>query len=390
MNKSQQKGDNAIKNLSQIWSTIQGCLFPFLEKAFEEPLTEKLKQLVAILELIRIENSIHTPKYWHGQQPKNRVQIARSFVAKAVYNITTTRGLIDRLETTPALRRICGWEKVCQIPHESSFSRAFAEFAESGLAEIVHASLIEQHLSDRIVGHISRDSTSIEAREKSAKKKQSETGSEKPKHKPGRPKKGEERHKEPTRLERQQSMSLKEMLKEIPSACDIGTKKDSKGFKRTWKGYKLHIDAADGHIPVTCILSSASLHDSQAALPLAEMTNQRVTNLYDLMDSAYDALTIKDHSQGLGHIPIIDINPRGNKKLKGELDAEAKRLSLLNFKRPEDRRYNERSNVERVNGRLKDEFGGRMVRVRGAKKVMAHLMFGILVLTADQLLRFVM
>jgi hypothetical protein len=45
--------------------------------------------------------------------------------------------------------------------------------------------------------------------------------------------------------------------------------------------------------------------------------------------------------------------------------------------------------VERVYGRLKDEFGGRMIRVRGPKKVMAHLMFGLLALTADQLLRLV-
>jgi hypothetical protein len=42
---------------------------------------------------------------------------------------------------------------------------------------------------------------------------------------------------------------------------------------------------------------------------------------------------------------------------------------------------------ERVNGRLKDEFGGRTTRVRGASKVMAHWMFGILALTVDQLLR---
>lgn len=304
--------------------------------------------------------------------------------------MTTTRALIDRLETTPALRRICGWEKTSQIPHESSFSRAFAEFAKGGLADIVHASLIEQHMSDRLVGHISRDSTSIEAREKAAKKEKPVPDLDKPKYKPGRPKKGEERPKEPTRLERQQSMSIGEMLNELPSASDVGTKKDSKGFKKTWKGFKLHIDAADGHIPISCILSSASLHDSQAALPLAEMTNQRVTNLYDLMDSAYDALIIKDHSRGLGHIPIIDINPRGNKKLKEELDVEGKRLALLNFERTEDKRYKERSNVERVNGRLKDEFGAKMLRVRGAKKVMAHLMFGILALTADQLLRLVM
>lgn len=43
---------------------------------------------------------------------------------------------------------------------------------------------------------------------------------------------------------------------------------------------------------------------------------------------------------------------------------------------------------ERVNARLKDEFGGSQLRVRGAAKVMAHLMFGVLALTVDRLLRF--
>jgi nitrate/nitrite transporter NarK len=40
-----------------------------------------------------------------------------------------------------------------------------------------------------------------------------------------------------------------------------------------------------------------------------------------------------------------------------------------------------------VYSRLKDEFGGRWVRVRGWAKVMTHLMFGILALTADQIQR---
>ena len=52
-------------------------------------------------------------------------------------------------------------------------------------------------------------------------------------------------------------------------------------------------------------------------------------------------------------------------------------------------RYRERTTVERVNARLKDEFGGRTVRVRGHKKVMCHLMFGIVALAADQILRLV-
>ena len=62
-------------------------------------------------------------------------------------------------------------------------------------------------------------------------------------------------------------------------------------------------------------------------------------------------------------------------------------MEILNLKRPEDVRYNERTAIERVNGRLKDEFGGRMLRVKGHAKVMTHLMFGILALTVDQLIR---
>ena len=53
----------------------------------------------------------------------------------------------------------------------------------------------------------------------------------------------------------------------------------------------------------------------------------------------------------------------------------------------EQDRYKERTMVERANGRLKDEFGGRNVRVRGAAKVMAHLMFGVLAHAVDQWLR---
>jgi hypothetical protein len=374
--------------LSWIWFNVQGKLFPHLEEnIIEEPLTDKLKSLVAILARIRIEDFIFIVSYYHGQSPKYRKAIARAFIAKAVYNFPTTRLLIDMLKTNPALRRICGWEKASEVPHESTFSRAFAEFAEKGLTNKVHDALIKEHPGDRLLGHNSRDSTAIEAQEKPAKK---EKNTKKGKRKRGRPKKGEEVKKEPTRLERQQSMSLEEMVEDLPKACDVGTKKNSKGYKYSWTGYKFHIDAIDGQIPVSCLLTSASVHDSQAALPLAEMTNKKVSNLYDLMDAAYDSPIIRSHSESLGHKPIIDINPRRNSELKEEIALENKRKKLINLKTPEDVRYNERSNVERVNKRLKEEFGGKMVRVKGWSKVTAHLMFGILALTADQLLRLVM
>jgi hypothetical protein len=59
----------------------------------------------------------------------------------------------------------------------------------------------------------------------------------------------------------------------------------------------------------------------------------------------------------------------------------------LAFTPAEEQRFQERTMVERVYSRLKDEFGVRVIRVRGASKIMAHLMFGIVALTAYQLLK---
>jgi len=373
--------------LSNIWGHIESDLFPWLEEELGG-LTEKQQQLIEVIEFSQVSSYLPYIGITPGCPQKNRVAIAHAFIAKAVYNMPTTEILIDRLHTDIQLRRICGWEKKSDIPSQSTFSRAFAEFAETKLAERIHQGLVNKHLGEQLAGHISRDSTAIIGREKPEKKPAIEK--EKPK-KRGRPKKGEERPKELTRLERQISntMTPAQMVEDLPTACNVGTKRNSKGYKTSWIGYKLHIDTADGGVPISCLLTSASLHDSQAAIPLAEITNQRVTSLYDLMDAAYDMPQIKLHSTQLGHIPLIDENPRNNKERKIEIKLERQGQRNANYKLPEDVRYNERSTAERVNARLKDDFGACMVRVCGSSKVMAHLMFGVIALTVDQLTRFI-
>jgi len=367
--------------LSQTWLNIQGSLFPWLTEELG-PLTKKQQELVTTLEIVRIEEFIYSSRGFPGRPPKDRTAIARAFVAKVVYNMPTTRSLLDRLATDSALRRICGWERLNDIPDESIFSRAFAEFSDTRLPERVHATFIKKSYANEIVGHNSRDSTAIEAREKPIKRE----AIQKVAAKRGRPKQGEKRLKPLTRIEKQANgMSLAGMLNDLPKACDVGTKKNSKGYKVSWTGYKLHIDVADGGIPISAVLTSASTHDSQVAIPLAKMSSERVTHLYDVMDSAYDVPQIHDMSRQLGHIPLIDVHPRRDKALKEEIAAENKRCRLVGHKTAEAIRYNERSTVERVNARLKDEFGGRVVRVRGHAKVMCHLMFGILALTANQM-----
>lgn len=393
------------ERLSQYWLRIQGTLFPFLEEELD-PLTETQQQLIAILELVRIEELV--PNYFRceGRPQKSRSALARAFIAKTVYNLDTTTALIERLKTDKNLRRICGWEMPGELPSESTFSRAFAEFAKSGLPQIAHEVLISKTLGNEIILHISRDSTAIEAREKveakpketkediiSTEKAKNPSASPKKgsKHKKrGRPKKGETASiPEPTRIERQRAMTLGEMLEDLPQRCDKGAKQDSKGNAMYWVGYKLHLDIADCGIPISAIVTSASLHDSQVAIPLATLTAERVSSCYDLMDSAYYVPGIIDHSKELGHVPLIDVNPRRNQELKAALEAENKAKKTLNWAPAEDVRYNVRTTAERANARLKDEFGACQLRVRGKIKVTCHLMFGVLVLAADQLLKLV-
>ena len=194
-----------MKNLSHYWMHIQETLFPFLKEELG-PLTEKQQQLITVLEIARVEDFVRGYRFGVGAPVADRQAIARAFVAKAIYNMTTNVHLRERLLCDKALRRICGWERKDEVPSESTFSRAFAEFSKSALPSRVHEALIKKHHSEKLVGHISRDSTAVEAREKvcaEAKKKAKEKkaaesakkASEKQtgKAKRGRPKKGEER-----------------------------------------------------------------------------------------------------------------------------------------------------------------------------------------------------
>ena len=359
-----------LSQLSDLRGSLQDDLFPYLEESLGL-LGPKYRQLVTVFEMAPVSAFLTRCPGGRGRPPADRVPLARAFVAKAVLNIPSTTHLIERLEHDKTLRRLCGWQRLGAVPSEATFSRAFAEFAASALAARMHEAVIVATHEDRLVGHISRDATAIEAREKPVKVEAARRCRRK---RP--PQKGEPGYETVRRLVRQQSMTLIEMLADLPKHCAVGIKPNAKGHKTAWTGYKLHLDVADGDIPVTALLTSASLHDSQAAIPLMKMTALRITNLYDLMDPSYAVPEIDAAARALGRVPIVPPTA-----------AEAKARRALNFRTAEQVRYRERTTAERANARLKDEFGGRCVRVRGHAKVMCHLMLGVLALTVDQLMR---
>ena len=358
--------------IAQYLSTFQGSLFPNYNNN-QEVRTDKHYEVMLALDVIDLNKFFFYDSCNRvGRPQKDRCAIAKSFVAKTVLNLPTTVALHDRLKSDITLRRICGFETSCKVPCLATLSNAFAEFSKANLLTYVHETMIKELYKETIVIDLSRDATAIPAREKPAKKEKLKGvfKEEIVPRKQGRPRLGEiVPEKEKSRIEKQMTMSLGEMTKELPKNCDYGTKKNSNGNKETWKGYKLHLDADNGSIPLNFIVTSASVHDSQVAIPLELSTNQRLNSCYRLMDAAYASEFIKEYIEAQGKVAIIDPKkPKGGEKIP--LDP-AKKI-----------RYKIRTTVERTNAALKDDFGAKYLRVRGYEKVVTHLGFGIIAMVA--------
>lgn len=371
------------EKLSPMWNNIQYTLFPDLEERTYE-LCPEYKRLVTILETVRIEDHLYR-SFQLGRPPKDRIAMARSFIAKVVLKLPFTKQLVHLLKKDKQLQVICGWDTNRNIPSESKFSRAFKEFSIINLPDRVHQAFIKELYVDRVIEHTIKDSTNIEVREKGVKK---------PPAKERRKEKDKERRRkkragEPNLREQQlNEPDLKKLLDNLPKQCDKGMKKNPRGFHTFWTGYKLHANVDDNGIPLTAILTSASCNDCEVAIPLAVKTSKLVSNLYDLMDAAYDYPEIKEHSRSLGHVPIIDKCSRSASQKK-EKEDEKKRQKILNFELPEDRRYKERWPKESFNGFFKDYCGGHRIYYRGFAKVNCHVFFGLLTATVILLLKFI-
>ena len=393
--------------LTQFAHLMQQDLFPALERVVG-PLSKELELLSSVLALVPLEKLTGSLRAGTGRPGKDRTAMATAFLAKTILNLPTTRALLSRLKVDEPLRQFCGWASVQAVPHESKFSRAFAQFAAIELPQRLHEAVVLKTQEGRLIGHIARDSTAIPARErfvvtaehkkqrkekKKEKQKQRELKQKALRTKTAIPRKKRVRKgsfdkkkaaEHGSRIQRQRKQKLAQMLKELPTKCDIGTKVNSQGNNDSWRGYKIHLDTADGQIITAALLTSASVHDSQAAIPLMTLSSQRVTYLYELSDSAYDAKQIDEQSRQLDHIPITALHGRRASK---EATALFPVGTMPQLTPAQEERFKGRTMSERINARLKDEFGGNTLRVRGSQKVMAHLMFGVLVLTVDQWLR---
>ena len=349
------------RNFLRLWREVAQGTFPFMREEVGE-LDEKARLFVMICEAIVKPEAFDYAK-WKGlgRPPTCRMSVFKAFLFKALHDIPTTKELVSRLRLEPQSRRLCGWGSAGDIPSEAQFSVVNAEFSDRGFTEIWFDDFVRTFVDGEPCGTVSYDSAPVPVRAKAsnAKRRLEELDPDQP---------------EPqNRLEWQAGQDADSALEELPRDCDWGAKRDAHGKPKHWKGGKIHAAVTRDGIPVAVAYTSASLHDSQAMIPLVKKASERVKHGFDLADAAYDAKAIREACVEEGNVPVIDTNSRGGAKRR-MTDTEREV-------------YKDRGSDERFFSHLIDAHGGRHVRVRTPPKVLQHLMYGILVVAVEQTMR---
>src|ERR1700677_2799527 len=175
---------NSRQLVTQFAHMLQEELFPLLQTV-TGLLGGQMQLLASAISLAPLGRLLSARRAATGRPAKDRAALATAFMAKAILNLPTTRDLISRLQVDEALRQYCGWRTVRALPHESKFSRAFAEFAQTQLPQQLHEAVIAATQQQRLIGHIARDSTAIPVRERYPETEQQKAGKQKAKKKPG-------------------------------------------------------------------------------------------------------------------------------------------------------------------------------------------------------------
>ena len=274
-----------------------------------------------------------------GRPGHTLLSVLAVHAVKLYFQEKTMTAARDRLLSSSNLRTITG---VAEVPSLSVISKKTDTLIDLVDFSSILASICSSFYKDRLVCHLSIDSTISEAREKPVK-------AEKPrrKRKRGRKRKGAEElaiaEEKEQLYDLMENGCVDEFLSSLEHRCSVTGKKNSKGNMEWSIDYKAHLTVDDNGIIVAHHVTGASVHDSQVAIPLMRMADRRCDYLYALMDGGYTSQRIEAFASSIGKVPIIDrrADRNGNKKEMEPCKAE---------------RYKARTTVERTNSELKECF----------------------------------
>ena len=269
----------------------------------------------------------------------------RSFVAKHVLGLESTRALIRELVNNPYVAQVCG--VTGDVPHEATFSRFFAKVADVRYLHLV------KDVSRRLTRHhyatlpgfgerVALDSTTLLAWSNGGK---------------------------PNHSDRDANWSVK---------------KNTHGKTEFKFGYKLHLlTCCETELPIAAKVTPGNVHDAAVAsnvLSEARVVNRRFHPAFFMADSGYSG-------QALFHLlrrqyrttPIIQVNP-SHKRLRA-------RESATTWTPEWTALYKQRQAVERAFSRLKGQRSLNHIRVRRLAKVTLHCYLSLIAMQAALSLR---
>ncbi len=288
------------------------------------------------------------------------VSIFGILILKLHYHQRTMKDTLFLLNENINLRDILD---IPQVPSEASMSRLSRTV--EGIVSIgaLHERLIKIYTQgmERVIGHLSIDSTTIEAREKPYRKSKEVQQPEPPKKRGRKPNGSSEQQEHRKRIAEEAEARLQYLaeppeksIAELEMRCSLTAKQNSKGKKQWFIGYKAHIAADDFGVPICFTVTGACVHDSKAAVPLLKMANQETEFFYILLDKGYISPAVNDYADLIERTVIID-----RKGYKGN--------SPIPLESAYAERYKARTTVERTNSELKDGFLPDKIYKRGAQ-----------------------
>ena len=338
--------------------SIQPLLFPREELSrcfFTEPTDDELSFLEMwenLVSAMPATVSSDDGNSCTGRPGYTLLSVLAVHAVRLFFRLKTLTAARERLLSSMNLRTITGMD---EVPSPAVVSRKTDDLISLVDFDSVIASICSSFYEDRLVCHLSIDSTVVGAREKPVKNMK-----EKKKRKRGRRKKGS---KEPTIADEKERLhgsmadgDIGEFLSTLEHRCSVTGKKNSKG-KMEWSiGYKAHLAVDDNGIIVAHHVTGACVHDSQVAIPLMRLADGRCDYLYVLMDGGYTSGKIEEFASSIGKIPIIDRHADRNGEKEEMEPARAWR-------------YRARTTVERTNSELKECFLPCKLYSRGKRAV---------------------
>lgn len=277
---------------------------------------------------------------------------------KLHYRLQTIKDTLLLLQENENLRMILCMPRV---PSPASASRLCGMVERIVQPSVLHERFMlryHQGMDGRVVGHLSIDSTIIEAREKPYRKEKAPPVEKK---KRGRKKNGSDEQRE--YLERKAgeerakaeylAQSPEKSLSELETRCSITAKQNSKGKMQWFIGYKAHLATDDFGVVVSYAVTGACVHDSRVAVPLMKLAGRRTDFFYALMDKGYLNPDIDAYAESIGRRVIID-------------QRAHRGVAAVPMDMATAQRYKARTTVERTNGELKDGFLPEKIYRRGS------------------------